>query len=125
MSLRTLGSSIIILLAAVKDVPQELHDSAKVDGAGSFQVIRSIALPMINGSLFFLVIINTIAGFQTFTEANTAFFGSGNTTYINDGDRHWELVVTASVITTVPMIILFFLGQRHFVEGIATTGNKG
>jgi multiple sugar transport system permease protein len=34
-------------------------------------------------------------------------------------------VVTAGVITTVPMILLFFFGQRYFVEGIATTGSKG
>ncbi len=33
--------------------------------------------------------------------------------------------MTASVIATLPMIVLFFLGQRHFVQGIATTGNKG
>ena len=55
-----------------------------------------------------------------------------------DGANNWQifrlialplckpaLVVTASVITTIPMIILFFLGQKHFVEGIATTGSKG
>jgi multiple sugar transport system permease protein len=41
------------------------------------------------------------------------------------GEWHWEIVVTASVITTIPMIILFFIGQKQFVEGIATTGTKG
>jgi multiple sugar transport system permease protein len=41
------------------------------------------------------------------------------------GESQWEVVVTASVITTLPMILLFFLGQRHFVEGVATTGSKG
>lgn len=41
------------------------------------------------------------------------------------GEWHWEIVVTASVIATVPMIILFFLGQRHFVAGITTGATKG
>ena len=41
------------------------------------------------------------------------------------GEFRWEIIITASVITTVPMIVLFFLGQRHFVQGIATTGSKG
>ena len=41
------------------------------------------------------------------------------------GEWHWEVIVTASVITTVPMIILFFIGQKQFVDGIATTGSKG
>jgi len=39
---------------------------------------------MISGTIFFLVIVNTIAGFQTFTEAYTAYFGAGNSTYSND-----------------------------------------
>jgi multiple sugar transport system permease protein len=41
------------------------------------------------------------------------------------GEAHFELLMAAAVITTLPMVILFFLGQRYFVEGIATTGSKG
>ena len=41
------------------------------------------------------------------------------------GEWHWELVVTASVITTVPMIIVFFIGQRQIIQGVASTGTKG
>lgn len=37
----------------------------------------------------------------------------------------WEVVLAASVITTIPMIIVFFLGQRYLVQGIATQGRKG
>jgi len=40
---------------------------------------------MISGALFFVVVVNTIAAFQKFTEAYTAFFGAGNSTYANDG----------------------------------------
>jgi multiple sugar transport system permease protein len=41
------------------------------------------------------------------------------------GDGQWEVVLAASVVATVPMLVIFFLGQRYFVEGIATTGRKG
>ena len=41
------------------------------------------------------------------------------------GEMQWEIVLAASVIVTVPMIMIFFLGQRYFIEGIATTGLKG
>jgi multiple sugar transport system permease protein len=84
MSLWTVGSSVIILLAALRNVPQELYDAARVDGAGWWRQTRSVTIPMISGALVFIVIVDTIAAMQSFTEAYTAFFGSGNTTYSND-----------------------------------------
>jgi multiple sugar transport system permease protein len=84
MGLWTVGSSVIILLAALRNVPQELYDSARVDGASWWQQTRRITVPMISGTLFFVFIVNSIAAFQSFSEAYTAFFGAGNSTYRND-----------------------------------------
>lgn len=83
-SLWSTGSSVIILFAALRNVPQELYDAARVDGANAWQRLVRITVPMISPALFFVFVVNTIAAFQTFTEAYTAFFGSGNTTYSND-----------------------------------------
>ena len=84
MSLWTVGASVIILLAALQAVPSELYESARLDGAGFWRQAWSVTLPMISPALFFIVVVNTIAGLQTFDEAYTAFFGAGNTTYSND-----------------------------------------
>jgi multiple sugar transport system permease protein len=84
MSLWTVGASVIILLAALRNVPEQLYESAKLDGAGFWRTARNVTVPMISPALFFVVIVNTIAGFQSFDEAYTAFFGAGNTTYSND-----------------------------------------
>jgi multiple sugar transport system permease protein len=84
MSLWTVGGSVIILLAALRNVPQELYDAARVDGAGWLRQTWSVTVPMISGAILFIVIVDTIAAMQSFTEAYTAFFGSGNTTYSND-----------------------------------------
>lgn len=84
MSLWTVGGSVIILLAALRNVPQEMYDAARVDGAGWWRQTWHVTIPMISGALFFVFIVDTIAAFQSFTEAYTAFFGSGNTTYSND-----------------------------------------
>jgi multiple sugar transport system permease protein len=84
MSLWTVGGSVIILLAALRNVPQELYDAARVDGAGWWRQTWHVTVPMISGAMFFVFIVDTIAAFQSFTEAYTAFFGSGNTTYSND-----------------------------------------
>ncbi|MDI2097397.1 carbohydrate ABC transporter permease [Ruicaihuangia caeni] len=84
MSLWTVGGSVIILLAALRAVPNQLYESARIDGANFWQQTTKITVPMISPTIFFIVVVNTIAAFQTFDEAYTAFFGSGNTTYSND-----------------------------------------
>jgi multiple sugar transport system permease protein len=84
MSLWTVGGSVIILLAALRNVPQEMYDAARVDGASWLRQTWHVTIPMISGALFFVFIVDSIAAFQSFTEAYTAFFGSGNTTYSND-----------------------------------------
>jgi multiple sugar transport system permease protein len=84
MSLWTVGSSVIILLAALQQVPEELLDAARVDGAGWWSRLRHVVLPIISPAIYFIVVVDTIASLQSFTEAYTAFFGAGNTTYSND-----------------------------------------
>jgi multiple sugar transport system permease protein len=84
MSLWTLGGSIVIFLAALRAVPTQLYEAARMDGAARWTLTRNVTIPLISPAIFFVTIITTIAGFQTFTEAYTAFFGSGNTTYSND-----------------------------------------
>jgi multiple sugar transport system permease protein len=91
MSLWSVGSSVIILLAALRNVPAELYDSAKVDGANFWQKTTRITVPMISGALFFVFIINSIDALQSFTEAYTAYFGSGNTTYSNDAALFYSI----------------------------------
>ena len=91
MTLWTVGASVIILLAALRNVPNELYESAKLDGAGFWRTSFSITLPMISPALFFIIIVNTIAGLQTFDEAYTAFFGAGNTTYSNDAALFYSI----------------------------------
>ncbi len=91
MSLWTVGASVIILLAALRNVPTELYDAARVDGASWWKQTFYITIPMISGALFFIFIVDTIAAFQSFTEAYTAFFGSGNTTYSNDAALFYSI----------------------------------
>lgn len=85
MSLWSLGSSVVIYLAALHSVPQELYEAAEIDGASAWRRFRSVTLPMISGALFFTLIVGTIAALQTFNEAYTAFYGStSSTSYNND-----------------------------------------
>ncbi|WP_433257450.1 hypothetical protein ACQPYK_20480 [Streptosporangium sp. CA-135522] len=44
--------------------------------------------------------------------------------FYQGGDPKWEIVLTARVVITLPLIVIFLLGQRHFLQGIATTGRR-
>ncbi|MEU4473695.1 sugar ABC transporter permease [Micromonospora sp. NPDC023888] len=79
MSLWSLGSTVIIYLAALQNVPRDLYEAAAIDGAGPWARFRSVTLPMISGALFFTLIVNTIASLQMFTEVYTMYFGNRQT----------------------------------------------
>ncbi|MGW4947349.1 carbohydrate ABC transporter permease [Actinoplanes sp. NPDC004185] len=85
MSAWSLGSTVIIYLAALQNVPRDLYEAAEMDGASPWARFRAVTVPMISGALFFTLVINTISSLQTFDEVYTAFFGSANQqTYGND-----------------------------------------
>ena len=75
MSLWTTGSTVIIYFAALKNVPGEMYEAARIDGANSWQQFLNITVPMISGAIFFTLVINTIASLQMFSEVYTIFFG--------------------------------------------------
>jgi len=117
-------------------LPRELFEAARMDGANQWQVFTRIALPLTRPALVVTALFEFQAAWTDLMrpliylrDSNTFTVPRGLKAMLDQfgfgGQWHWEIVVTASVITTVPMIVLFFLGQRHFVEGIATTGSKG
>jgi multiple sugar transport system permease protein len=75
MMLWSIGGTVIIYFAALRNVPNELYEAARMDGASGWQRFRHVTLPMISGALFFTFIINTIASLQLFSEVYTIFFG--------------------------------------------------
>jgi multiple sugar transport system permease protein len=71
------GFTMVIYLAALQGVPQELYDAAHVDGASSWQRFRNVTVPLISPTTFFLFILQMIGAFQLFTEAFVMTRGSG------------------------------------------------
>jgi multiple sugar transport system permease protein len=78
MSLWGVSGTMVIFLAALKNVPRDLYEVASLDGAGPVRQFFSITLPMISGALFFNVIILTIAAFQVFDQAYLLFWRDQN-----------------------------------------------
>jgi multiple sugar transport system permease protein len=69
MSVWSVGSAMVIYLAALQDVPTELYEAAEIDGASAWSKVLNIALPMISPAILFNVIIGLIGAFQYFTQA--------------------------------------------------------
>lgn len=127
---------IFLLRQFFLSLPSDVFEAARIDGASHWQVFWHVALPLVRPALVVVAVFEFQAAWtdlmrpliylrdsDTFTvprglKALVDQFGFG-------GEMHWELLVTASVITTVPMILVFFAAQRQVVEGIATTGTKG
>lgn len=76
MMLWSVGGTVVIYFAALRNVPGELYEAARMDGASHWQQFRNITVPMISGAIFFTLIINTIASLQLFTEVYTMFYGA-------------------------------------------------
>src|SRR3982751_4094209 len=66
MMLWSIGGTVVILFAAMRNVPVELYEASHIDGANRWQRFTNITLPLISGALFFTIIINTIASLQLF-----------------------------------------------------------
>jgi multiple sugar transport system permease protein len=69
MSLWGVGSSMVIYLAGLKDIPSHLYEAALLDGAGPWQRLRHVTLPMLTPVIFFNLVMGVIGTFQYFTEA--------------------------------------------------------
>jgi multiple sugar transport system permease protein len=127
---------IFLLRQFFLGLPSDLFDAAKIDGASEWKIFTRIALPLTKPALIVTALFEFQAAWTDLMrpliylrDSDTFTVPRGLKSLLDQfgfgGEWHWEIVVTASVITTVPMIVLFFIGQRYFVQGIATTGSKG
>ena len=127
---------IFLLRQFFLGLPRDLFEAAMLDGASWWRIFRSVAVPLSVPALVIVFVFELRASWtdlvkpliylrdpQLFTiprglKAVVDQFGQG-------GEAQWEVVLAASVVTTVPMILLFLVAQRFFVDGIATTGRGG
>jgi multiple sugar transport system permease protein len=127
---------IFLLRQFFLGLPRDLFDAARVDGASNWTIFSRIAVPLCKPILVVTLLFEAEAAWTDLMRGLIYLRDSATFTvprglkalvdqYGFGGEWHWEILVTASVITTVPIIILFFLGQKHFVSGVATTGLKG
>ncbi len=121
-------------------LPRELFEAARIDGASYFGLFRRIALPLSIPSLVVIFIFEFQASWNNLQSA-LIYLNAGSvegftaplgiayamTKYspTNGGQGDYQFVMVATLLITLPMLVLFAFGQRHFIEGVATEGRKG
>lgn len=127
---KNMGFTMVIYLAGLQAVPEELYEAARVDGAGAWQRFRNVTLPLISPTTFFLLVIQMIGAFQLFSEPFVMTRGQGGPAhatkslvfYIWESAFRYGQMGKASAIAWVLFAFIFICTmannyyQRHWVH---------
>jgi len=113
-------------------IPGELEEAAVIDGATTFRIYRSIFLPLsipAMTTLFLIAFINNwnelLRPVLYISNRDLRTVTMGLTTFQGAYEAQWGLLMAGSVVSIVPLVVIYIFAQRWVVEGIATTGLKG
>jgi len=122
---------IFLLRQFFRTIPQELSDAARIDGASEFGIYARIVLPLSKPIIAtvivttFLYVWNDFQGPLLYLNTEETWtLARALTVFYQSRRVDWNLMMAASVLFTIPVILLFFFAQRSFVEGIKVSGIK-
>lgn len=123
---------IFLLRQFFISIPNELYDAAVIDGAGHLRFLTSVVLPMSKPVLMTATLLTFVTAWNEFlwpllvtTTATWRPLGVGLYTFISEAGPQTHLLMAGTVITVIPVLIVYFFTQKQFTEGIATSGLKG
>ncbi|HIX15621.1 MAG TPA: carbohydrate ABC transporter permease [Candidatus Hungatella pullicola] len=113
-------------------LPNELLEAARIDGLSEYGIFAKIALPLSKASISTLVIFTFVTIWNDYMGPMIYFNTETKKTlqlgvrmFIGQYSTEYGLVFAASVLSLIPVLIIFLLGQKQFVQGIASSGIKG
>jgi multiple sugar transport system permease protein len=130
------GPSFVFLLRQFfMTIPREIEEAAIIDGANTIQIFRQIMLPLVKPALLAIGVLSFQANWNNFEGAliylNTLekyplvlglqFFGSS----LSREAPKWNLMMAMSTVMAAPILMLFFMAQRYFIEGLTVGSVKG
>ena len=124
---------VFMLVQFMRGISRELEEAAEIDGCNSFKRFIYVVLPMVQPSLVscalfqFMWSSNDFMGPLIYLNSTKKFTASLGLRMIMDTESgfDWNKTLALSVITLIPSLVIFFLAQDQFVEGIAAGGVKG
>ncbi|MFW6296152.1 MAG: carbohydrate ABC transporter permease [Halothece sp.] len=125
------GFSIFLMRQFFSTIPVELEEAAALDGANRLQILWKVLLPLSRPALVTVFLFTFIGEwndlfkplvFTTRPELRTVQLALAE--FQEQFTNNWPLMMAAVIIATIPVLILFLIGQRYFIQGIGTTGIK-
>jgi ABC-type glycerol-3-phosphate transport system permease component len=124
--------SIFLLRQFFSQLPDDLWDSAQIDGAGHLRFLIQIVLPLSRAALLTVILFTFIGSWNALawpilvtTDLDWRPISYGLSAFLTEAGAQVHLQMAGSVITILPILVLYLLVQKQFTEGIATTGLKG
>lgn len=124
--------SIFLLRQFFVSVPQDLYDAAALDGCGHLRTLWSIMLPLARAPLAATIIFSFLGSWNSLLwpllvtgKESIRPLQLGLAVFVNAENNDPQLLMAASTFTILPIIAIYFVAQRQFIEGIAASGLKG
>lgn len=113
-------------------IPRDLEDAARIDGASHFQIYSRIILPLARPAMATVVILTFLASWNNFLwplvvvdSPDKLTVPLGITQFQGQFATQWGPLMAASTLSIAPVMIVYVLAQRYFIEGIALSGQGG
>jgi multiple sugar transport system permease protein len=123
---------IFLMRQFMLGIPRELSDAARVDGANELQAFWHVILPLTKPAIVVVAIFSAVAAWNEFLlpllylQDNSKYpLAVGLAFYTSEHDVAYNLLMAAATLVVLPVVIVFVLAQRFFVEGITVGGVKG
>jgi len=124
--------AIFLLRQFFAQIPDELFDSAQIDGAGHFRFLWQIAVPLSKASIMVIVVLSFIGTWNSLAwpmlVTNTPDWrpiSVGLMNFVEEAGQQINLTMAGAFITIIPIMIIYFFTQKQFTESIARSGLKG
>lgn len=123
---------VFLLRQFFMTIPNELSDAARIDGASELGIFLRIMVPLLKPALATVALFTFVATYRDFLgpliylkDQDQMTISVGLKMFQNMYGAQWQLMMAAATLAMIPTVVLFFLTQRTFIEGIALTGIKG
>lgn len=113
-------------------IPYEINEAAKIDGAGELRILFQILQPLLKPGIITLVLISIVWSWNDYenamlflTDKDLFTIPLGLISFMDETGKQYSLIMAAAVSAALPPMLLFLLGQRYFVDGLAKGAVKG